>query len=83
MTTLLPGRNVLMRNTASKKPLISLLCCAEHGKSLKLVDPENDQFQHKETDINLISYMLLMENDQNKKIQVVGDVPDVFVLLVY
>ena len=76
----LPNRDVIMNH---KKQLIKVLWSIDHGfPQLALIGKEQCLFKHDETDVNIIRYLLLLQ-DNKSHIQITAEDTDIFVLLLF
>ena len=79
----LPPRDIIMKSDYNKKQLISVLCDTNNEYPLlHLIGEDQCRYNHEEADINIISYLLLL-NENFSHVQVKADDTDIFVLLVY
>jgi hypothetical protein len=83
LTSPLPGREIIMKNTQNKQKLSQLLCTYDLGNHIELVSRASRIARHNEADITLISYMLQASSAGAGTVRILSDDTDVFVLLVY
>ena len=82
LTSRLPTRDAIMKNTANKRQLNQLLCRFNLGHNINMVGRENCLVHHDEADITIVSYMLKFA-EKGVTILILSNDTDVFVLLVY
>ena len=78
-----PVREVIMKNTKNKKQLAELLCLHDLGSRISLVSKADSIVSHDEADISIISYVLQAASSGAQAIRVLSDDTDIFVLLVF
>ena len=79
-TSILPPRDVIMKNPRNKQILIRLLCGCSVPDNIHMVGEADNLFGHEEADVAIISYVNMIIHDHKDKVQVLADV---FVLLMY
>ena len=83
MNTLLPKRDIIMKNNHNKVQLTRILSTFSMGSNVQIENKFDEQFGHDEADITMISYVLDAYDKGAAIIRVLSDDTDVFVLLVY
>ena len=81
LTPVLPARDVIMKNTFNKQQLPRLLCMCHVPPSVHMLGDVDNIFDHEEADVSMVSYASKFAKESKKKIQILSDYPDVFVLL--
>ena len=83
LTTVLPGREIIMKNKRNKQRLGELLCTNDLGEHIQLVNKADSFVTNEEADISMISHMLDALKNGATTIRILCDDTDVFVLMVY
>ena len=83
MNTLLPKRDIIMKNNHNKVQLTRILSTFSMGSNVQIENKFDEQFGHDEADITMISYVLDAYDKGAAIIRVLSDDTDVFVRLVY
>ena len=80
----LPAREKIMKNNSNKRILINLLCNYNSVENVNMIGEEQNEFQHEEADVSIISYLFLLFNrHQLEHIQIKADDTDIFLLLLH
>jgi hypothetical protein len=83
MDTVLPPREVVMKNTENKKQLLKLLCEANTADHIHMTCEGLCLFGHEEADVCIVTYLQRIIQEGNTKIVVAADDTDIFALLVH
>ena len=83
LTTVLPARDVIMKNTFNKQQLAHLLCMCHVPPSVHMLEDVDNIFEHEEADVSMVSYANKFAKEGKKEIQILADDTDVFVLLMH
>ena len=83
LSTNLPGRDAIMKNTINKQRLYHLLYMNSFGEITFTIGKDNYFVEHEEDDIIMISYVLKAGRDGKQCTRILGDDTDVFVLLFF
>ena len=80
----LPAREKIMKNSSNKRISINLLCNYNSVENVNMIGEEQNEFQHEEADVSIISYLFLLFNrHQLEHIQIKADDTDIFLLLLH
>ena len=78
----LPAREKIMKNSSNKRILINLLCNYNSVENVNMIGEEQNEFQHEEADVSIISYLYLLFNrHQLEHIQIKADDTDIFFVI--
>ena len=83
LTTVLPARDIIMKNTLNKQQLASLPCMCHVPPSVHMLGDVYNIFDHEEADVSMVSYANKFATEGKKEIQILADDTDVFVLLMH
>ena len=79
----LPKRDAIMKSKSNKRKLASVLGTFNLGKNTSVETCDDGLFQHDESDVTRVSFVLQAAKSGKSVIRVLSDDTDVFVLLVY
>ena len=83
LTTVLPARDIIMKNTLNKQQLAHLLCMCHVPPSVHMLGDVDNIFDHEEADVSTVSYANKFAKECKNEIQILADDTDVFVLLMH
>ena len=83
LTTVLPTRYVIMKNTFNKQQLAHLLCMCHVPLSVHMLGDVDNIFDIEEADVSMVSYANKFAKEGKKEMQILSDDTDVFVLLMH
>ena len=73
-----------MKTSSNERILINLLCNYNSVENVNMIGEEQNEFQHEEADVIIISYLFLLFNrHQLEHIQIKADDTDIFLLLLH
>ena len=83
LTTVLPARDIIMKNTLNKQQLAHLLGMCHVPHSVHMLGDVDNIYDHEEADASMVSYANKFAKEGKKEIQILADDTDVFVLLMH
>ena len=83
LTTVLPARDIIMKNTFNKQQLAHLLFMCQVPPSVHILGDDDNIFDHEEADVSMFSYANKFAKEGKREIQILADDTGVFVLLMH